>query len=210
MIRLLLIFPGIAGLFLLAACTPADPTPTPRPGETRQIRASDGATGIISVMYPAQWVAIEQADHSISLANSPQALRSYDIDITELQPEHLAGTVSALKKDALPVDIENSPQGVLSYVVRTISQGGRVEYTFGTVDSVTISGRAAAVSEGFGTETDSEAALEIRVLVIDAGEAYGMLFFGAPFGELTPRYDTLAEIAGSFQFEPIATPEQAG
>lgn len=210
MLRLLLIGLWSIGLALLTACAPADPAPTPAPGETEQIRASDGETGIISVTYPAQWIAVEQADHSISLANSPQALRSYDIDMTELQPGHLAGTVSALKKDALPVDIENTPQGVLSYVVRTISQGGQVEYTFGTVDSVTLNGREAAVSEGFGTETGSDAALAIRVLVIDADEAYGILFFGAPFGELTPQYDTLAEIAGSFLFNPLPTPEPAG
>jgi hypothetical protein len=191
-------------MLFLAACTPGTSRPTPLPGETQQIRASDGETGIITVTYPAQWVAIEQADHSISLANSPQALRSYDIDITELQDGHIAGTVSALKRNVIPVDIDNTPEGVLGYITDTVTaQSGRVNYSFGTVEAARMDGRDGAVSEGFGVETDSETVIEVRLLVIEADDAYGIMFFGAPFDELTPQYAMLEDIAASFQFEPI-------
>jgi hypothetical protein len=104
------------------------------------------------------------------------------------------------------VDIDNTPEGVLAYMIDTIAgQGGRVAYSFGTIERITPEGRSAAASEGFGVETGSETVIEIRLMVIEADDAYGILFFGAPFDELTPQYSTLNDIAASFQFEPLAS-----
>lgn len=186
---------------LLTACGNVLPArPTHDPAVPKTITATDNTSGLIRIAYPGDWLADAPGDATISVGNSGLAIRNYRDDITELESGQVVGTVSALAKSALPNNIDDNVLSVLRYITGLISAPteGQARYTFGSLQERTMDGRAAALSDGLGTGNDI--ALDLRVVVIDAGAAYGVIFIGAPFDELQAYWPQIDSIAQSFAF----------
>lgn len=186
---------------VFTACSSVLPLrPTSDPNIPKTITATDNTSGLILIEYPGDWLADAPGDATISVGNSGLAIRNYRDDITNLETGQVVGTVSALAKSALPDNVDDSVIGVLRYITGVISAptGGQARYTFGSLQERTLNNRAAAVSDGLGTGNDI--ALDLRVLVIDADAAYGVIFVGAPFDELQAYWPQIDGIAASFTF----------
>jgi hypothetical protein len=203
-------------LYLLALCSLclAACAPSPRIDDG-QLRAIDGtpdlsrpkvvwvtdrATGVIEVNYPIEWIARTDDDGSVAVANSVQAISVYGIDVTELDADHMAGTVSAFLKSAVPADIDNSLRGMMNWFKGRVGAPNdeRVRYTFGATQIVTRAGRQIALADGIGTQ--GEIALDVRVLIVETETAYGIMFFVAPLQQLQAYYPQLLDVAAQFQF----------
>jgi len=194
----------ISLILVFAACDAFEPTATHHPNVPRSISATDGQTGVFTVQYPGDWVALEQSDNSISIGNSGFALRIYSDDITVVQSGQVVGTVGMLPKSAVKAPhVENSVQGVMNYFtgIVTVPLDG-VNYSFGSTQIVRRKDKTIAIVEGLGTRDNL--AFDLRVMIVDAGEAYGVMFFGTPFDEIDRYTEPLDFIAANFSFVPMA------
>lgn len=184
-------------LLILSACnSDFAARPTHDPNVPKVLQATDGTSGVFEVSFLGTWVGLETSSASINIANTGFALRSYENGIENLQDDHIAGTVSAILKNALPETVNRDE---IADVTRYIS--GRISapqsdilYTFG---SVTVD-NDIAYTDGLGG--GDNVALDVRLLVVDGGEAYGILFFAARIGQLEIYWDDLSTIAQSFSF----------
>ncbi|MDQ7025200.1 MAG: hypothetical protein Q9P44_06535 [Anaerolineae bacterium] len=184
-------------LLILSACnSDFAARPTHDPNIPKVLQATDGATGVFQVSFPGTWVGIETSTASINIANSGFAMRNYEKGIENLQEDHLAGTVSAILKNALPetVNREDIADVVLYISGRISAPQSDILYTFGSVNVE----NAIATIDGLGG--GDNIALDVRLLLVDRGEAYGIVFFAARIGQLEPHFDTLNSIAQSFSF----------
>jgi hypothetical protein len=57
-----------------------------------------------------------------------------------------------------------------------------------------------AIAAGNPDNTEDDRVMEVRVIVVDAGAAYGVLFVASPFGELESYFEAWNGITASFQF----------
>lgn len=188
-------------LIVLAACSPtASSDPTRDPQLPKTITATDNTSGVIRIEYPGDWLADALGDATINVGNSGLAIRNYRDDITHIESGQVVGTVSALTKRTLPEIVDDDVASVMRFVTGTISAPteGTLRYTFGSIQASGSGDQAVAVSDGLGTGADL--ALDLRVVVVDAGAAYGILFFSAPFDELQTYWSQIDQIAASFEF----------
>lgn len=183
------------------ACTTA---PQRDPAMPRTLYSTDNESGIISITVPGDWVHLLERTHSISISNAGRALRSFGGTMTDIEAGEVVGSVLAQTKETLPDSVEDTPTGIMNFVIGTLTRQteGDTGYSFGSIETTTLGDYAAFYSDGLATTPDT--AHDLRLIVLDAESAYGILFFGAPFDELAAHADAIEAIAASFTFEAVA------
>jgi hypothetical protein len=197
----------MVAVLLLTACTEGESSVD----QPRTIYASDEQTGVIAVVLPPYWAGLQAADASLMVGNGGKAVRAYESVITDLEAGMTAGTVSAIIKEALIGQVEDTPEAVALNITSALSaRTASIRYTFGMVTELELAGRNAvaldglAISSGDSAETADDIVLEVLVIVLDAGAAYGVLFVAAPFTEMESYRAQWDEIAASFRFMTAA------
>lgn len=169
----------------------------------RTIHSTDNQSGIISVTVPGTWPHILERTHSITISNEGRALRSYNGTMSNLETGEVIGSILAQTKATLPDEIDDSPTGIMNFVIGTLTRENDLEttYSFGSIETTTIGEYEAFFSNGLATAPDT--AHDLRLIVLDTDLAYGILLFGAPFDELATYTDIINVIASTFTFEPL-------
>lgn len=191
-------------VLLLAACGEVESTVD----QPRTMYATDERTGVFSIVLPPFWAGLPMQDASLMVGNGGKSVRAYETIITDLEAGMTAGTVSAVLRAALTEQqVTDSPDALAATITDALGAvTGSITYSFGSVELREIAGRAAAVRDGLviapgnPDTTEDDKALEVRVLVIESGAAYGVLFVAAPFGEMESYFEQWDSIAASFVF----------
>lgn len=187
-------------MLFLAACGGAatsDITAT----EPQIVQATDGETGIVEILLPVGWIAREAGQGALNLANSKDAFRHYWTNQLSIETGEIGGTISALSKATMPNTVENSLDGLAQWVGGRFTNQAEAVYSFGQVQRGSLNGREIAIIDGLATGSDG--AIELRFILVDAGDAYGIILFAAPLLELEQSTAILEEIVSSFRFIPL-------
>lgn len=190
---------------VLAACggnddsTPAGDTTTTGGVELPQsITSTDDAGGVLTVDYPAGWIA-QEFGGSVSIGNDQAVFTS---DAQQLNAGQVIGTLLALPSEMLGLlglgDNPSVTDVLANFMNTTLTEDPEAQFTVGEVDTFTVNGRPAAMQTGTGT--DASGTNDVAFVMVEAGAGFVLVSFIAPQGEIANYDAQIRAIAGSAEY----------
>jgi hypothetical protein len=170
-------------IFALSACAP--------PLNLNKTTQTTNIYGQFTVAYSDKWF-IHQELGRIAFSNGEEGLEAYLRD-NPMTGEFVAGGVFALPKGGTLNSLDD--------VVNTYQES--MIASLGNRESFTENGRAGISATGRTTKREIQ--VDVGVVVVDIGEAYGVIIYYTAVGKVNNPLSTIRRMAGSITFSAIAS-----
>ena len=168
-------------ILLLGACAP--------PLNLNKTTQTSNLYGQYTVAYSDKWF-IHQELGRIAFSNAEQGLEAY-LRNNPMSGEFVAGGVFVFPKG----------EGIDSIEAMLNNYQEKLVVSLGNRETFTENGRSGI--SGTGVTTVREIQVDIGVVVVDIGEAYGVVVYYTAVGKVTNPLNTIRRMAGTINFIPL-------